>query len=65
MRNEPERAPCCVDMESRKNMAIHISETQLFKAVTCRLKGERCCLECERLRLRDESDNHCHEKRDM
>ena len=51
MRNEPERAPCCVDMESRKNMAIHTSETQLFKAVTCRLRGERCCLECERLRL--------------
>ena len=45
MRNEPESAPCCVDMESRKNMSIHISETQLFKAVTCRLKGERCCLE--------------------
>lgn len=51
MQNETQRAPYCVNMESRRNNAIHISETQLFKAVKCRLAGERCCLECERWRL--------------
>lgn len=58
MQNKTQRAPYCVNMESRRNNAIHISETQLFKAVKCRLAGERCCLECGRLRLRDKSDNH-------